>query len=125
MAVLLVMMKIKTAEEYFEGKISHDEYYGLFETRKDCPKGGSLKQPITFNFLKKIRTDAQKEIIEAVLPVIEFYADENNWRKQNQVNYNICHLDDVEEFTHYLKVGGRRAREAKQQLKKIIGGSVT
>jgi len=57
--------------------------------------------------------EENKKLREALM----FYADRDNWRKQNQSSYTICPRIDKEYFVlNNLTIGGKKARQCLEEI---------
>lgn len=91
------------------GRYTLEEYIKyLQKDRTECER-----------FHKECIKDLKQRLSEAE-NVIDFYADKNSWKKQNQVNQTIINSYDVEycrisNKDYYLNYGGKRAREYQEK----------
>ena len=65
--------------------------------------------------------EIKDEIIKKLKESNDFYANKENWQKQNQTNQTIIKRIDVEYYrishnSFYLNYGGKKAREVKEEI---------
>jgi hypothetical protein len=69
-------------------------------------------------------SEERQRVLDLVLPVLEFYAEKNNWVKTSVICRTEIHDSDFESFIKYSGslcftewIGGKRARELLEKLR--------
>jgi len=75
--------------------------------------------------ISEAKDEGRKETLREVLPVLEFYGEDKNWRPRepNGFVYEVIEFDDMELniFGTDDHCGGKRARALLEKIKKELG----